>query len=543
MKTINEDRLFRKLPYFFDKPSNVFIELAQNASRAEATMLDIRLRDNVLTAWDNGEGCDSPQAIFILAESDWDQAVESAQNPAGWGLFFLICISNEVTFQSNFGTITVDCRRYLESASYRKNILDNMDSGGKTEGFFLRAVLKNEIATNIMQGVNSSLRYFPLDISVNGKSLKKESLGDGACRGRDHVIETVYEGNDVYIAVGSHFPECAQALKSRMTVVWYGIPIECSAYYTCVYVDVRRGSILTPVLPYRTTIREDEKLDAFYKFVRDKVAAYCIEYINDTEKTDEFKTLNIMEAMGCIAAQNEMDMLKRFYVHVDEPHYPVESWNSYSKSRRIVHLNESSPVNEIVSSITIKGLEDPNWKKADRHVEDVDSLVLPEGTIEAVSLTRKHPSWLEVTDRQYSLEIICEGKPARENYTWSKAGRISCGDKEIGILAIAGGWSDAGIFYTKDPGDIHDIATGIFDGFLYCDDSECDSYDTQRESFDKEIDRDLMHVTGSYSKYDLLKGLDLAGVDISKITSIQIKKGKMLIKLRNKESKTVKLAA
>ena len=190
MKSINEDRLFKKLPYFFDKPSNVFIELAQNASRADASLLDIRLRDNVLTAWDNGEGCDCPEAIFILAESDWNPAVESAQNPAGWGLFFLLCISTEVTFQSNFGTITVDCRKYLESASYRKNILDNIDPREKTEGFFLRAVLKKEIAKNIMQNVNSSLRYFPLDITVNGKSLKKENLRDSACRNRDHVIET-----------------------------------------------------------------------------------------------------------------------------------------------------------------------------------------------------------------------------------------------------------------------------------------------------------------------------------------------------------------
>ena len=543
MKSINEDRLFKKLPYFFDKPSNVFIELAQNAFRADASLLDIRLRDNVLTAWDDGEGCDCPEAIFILAESDWNPTVESAQNPAGWGLFFLLCISTEVTFQSNFGTVTVDCRKYLESASYRKNILDNINPNEKTEGFFLRAMLKKEIAGNIMQNVNSSLRYFPLDITVNGKSLKKENLRDGACRNRDHVIETDYEGNDVYIVVGSHFPETPQCLKSKMTVVWYGIPIECSTYYTCVYVDVRQGSILTPVLPYRTTIKEDEKLEAFDRFVRDKVAAYCIDYLNDPNKTDEFKVLNIMEAMECITTQDEMDMLKRFYVHVDEPHYPVESWNSSSKSKRIVHVNESYPISEIVSSVTIKSLEDSKGQKTDRLEEDTDCLVLPEGTIEAVSLTRKHPSWLKVIDKEYSLEIICDGKSARENYTWTKAGKITCGDKKIGILALVGGWSDAEIFYTKEPMDVHDITTAMFDRFLYCEDPDCDTYDTQRESFDNEIDRDLMHVNGAYSKFDLLKGLDLTGVDISKITSIQIKKGKMLIKLRNKASKTIKLAA
>jgi len=543
MKSINEERLFKKLPYFFDRPSNVFIELAQNSCRADATMLDIRLNDNVLTAWDNGEGCDCPEAIFVLAESDWNAAVESAQNPAGWGLFFLLCISNEVIFQSNFGTITVDCRKYLESASYRKDILVNIDPAEKTDGFFLTAVLKKEIAKTIMQNVNSSLRYFPLDITVNGSSIRKEKLRNSARRNRDHVIETVYKGNDVYIVVGSHFPDDPQSLKQKMAVVWYGIPIECSTYYTCVYVDVKQGSILTPVLPYRTTIKEDEKLDAFYKFVRDKVAQYCIEYINDTEKDDEYKVLNIMEAMGCIATQDEMDMLNRFYVHVDEPHYRVESWNSSSKSKRMVYMNESSPINEIVSSVTIKDSEEWKGQKSDRSEEDTDCLVLPEGTIEAVCLPRKHPHWLKVTDREYALEIICEGEPVRENYTWRKVSRISCGDKRINILSLVGGWSDAEMFYTKDPGDIHDITTAIFDGFLYCEDPDCDTYDTQRESFDNEINRDLMRVTGAYSRYDLLKGFDLAGLDISKITSIQIRKGRMLIKLRNKESKTVKLAA
>ena len=73
-----------------------------------------------------------------------------------------------------------------------------------------------------------------------------------------------------------------------------------------------------------------------------------------------------MEAMECIATQDEMDMLKRFYVRVDEPHYPVESWNSNCKSKRIVHVNESSLINEIVSSVTVKGLEDGNGQKTDK---------------------------------------------------------------------------------------------------------------------------------------------------------------------------------
>jgi hypothetical protein len=40
---INEEKLFKLLPYFFDRPSAVFLEIAQNAHRSGATKLAITL--------------------------------------------------------------------------------------------------------------------------------------------------------------------------------------------------------------------------------------------------------------------------------------------------------------------------------------------------------------------------------------------------------------------------------------------------------------------------------------------------------------------
>ena len=74
-KTINEERLFNLLPYFFDHPSSVLVEIAQNAVRSGATGLNITLKDGVLKTIDNGSGAVDPMSLFVLADSTWPEGV------------------------------------------------------------------------------------------------------------------------------------------------------------------------------------------------------------------------------------------------------------------------------------------------------------------------------------------------------------------------------------------------------------------------------------------------------------------------------------
>ena len=87
---INEEKLFKLLPYFFDRPSAVLLEIAQNAHRSGACRLAITLKGAILEVEDDGSGTDNPGALVCLAESDWPCEVMESQMPAGWGLFFLI---------------------------------------------------------------------------------------------------------------------------------------------------------------------------------------------------------------------------------------------------------------------------------------------------------------------------------------------------------------------------------------------------------------------------------------------------------------------
>ncbi len=76
------------------------IEILQNARRAGATQVTITNEKGFVTVRDNGGGIDDFQKLLDLGNSDWDQAMEEAEDPAGVGVFCLaprevtICSTN-----------------------------------------------------------------------------------------------------------------------------------------------------------------------------------------------------------------------------------------------------------------------------------------------------------------------------------------------------------------------------------------------------------------------------------------------------------------
>jgi hypothetical protein len=65
------------------------IEILQNARRAGATQVTITNEKGLVTVWDNGCGIDDFSKLLDLGDSDWDKAMEEAEDPAGVGLFCL----------------------------------------------------------------------------------------------------------------------------------------------------------------------------------------------------------------------------------------------------------------------------------------------------------------------------------------------------------------------------------------------------------------------------------------------------------------------
>ena len=282
---INEEKLFKLLPYFFDRPSAVLLEIAQNAHRSGAAKLAVTLKGTALEVEDDGSGTDNPRALVCLAESDWPSEVMENQMPAGWGLFFLMSISETVTYTSLFGTLTIDCKRFLNEASYRDNVVSLVDGSTKTEkGFRIKARLVDGVFKSVAYlQVLDGLSYFPMTITMNGSLVKRKKLSE-VCK--NYPIKTSYMGNAVYVnPKAAMFLGWLDSFLDHVSLVWYGIPLNVTGYLHDVAVEVSEGDPLTPVLPYRTSIKHDEKAERFLEFVRKEVAGWCMEQIRSSESS------------------------------------------------------------------------------------------------------------------------------------------------------------------------------------------------------------------------------------------------------------------
>ena len=102
--------------------------------------------------------------------------------PAGWGLFFLMSVCETVTYTSLFGTLTIDCKRFLNEAPYRDNVVSLVDGSTKTEkGFRIKARLEDGVFKSVAYlQVLDGLSYFPMTITMNGSLIKRKKLSKRA---------------------------------------------------------------------------------------------------------------------------------------------------------------------------------------------------------------------------------------------------------------------------------------------------------------------------------------------------------------------------
>ena len=395
---INEEKLFKLLPYFFDRPSAVLLEIAQNAHRSGATKLAITLKGAALEVEDDGSGADNPRALVCLAESDWPSNVMENQMPAGWGLFFLMSVSENVSYTSLFGTLTVDCKRFLNEVPYRENALSLVDGSAKTErGFRIKARLMDGVFKSVAYlQVLDGLSYFPLIITMNGSLVKWKKLSE-TCK--NYPIKTSYMGNAVYVNPrGGMFLGSLDSFLNHVSLVWYGIPLNVTGYLHDVVVEVREGDPLTPVLPYRTSIKHDEKAERLLEFVRKEVAGWCVEQIRavgEQPNPDLKEMVRVMRLAGELLSPEALDGLDLFFVEVVDPYYTESTDSDEVVQYRLVRKGEGPFVSERLS-LTVNG--NLVWDD-EESVLDGPKPVLPPWTITRIDLPVKRPSWLQKEER------------------------------------------------------------------------------------------------------------------------------------------------
>jgi len=180
VNVINQLKLLRQSTF---KDTLCFLdEDIQNAQRAKATEVKITVDyyEKTVIIENNGQILTKPQALFSIAESEWDDDIKSTENPFGMGFFSNITVSNFIQIYTGNKLITFDVENMIQTNDTEIKV-ENIED--RYEGFKL--VLNNfdfntASSSNIQERVRLLGRYIhELDIYYNDTLQEKKDLTQG----------------------------------------------------------------------------------------------------------------------------------------------------------------------------------------------------------------------------------------------------------------------------------------------------------------------------------------------------------------------------
>lgn len=280
VNVINQLKLLRQSTF---KDIYCFLdEDVQNAQRAKATEVKVtvdRWGEGTVTIENNGNILTNPQALFSIAESDWDEEVRNSENPFGMGFFSNITVSNLINVHSGNTYITFDVEDMISTNNTEIKVeeIDEYYDGFK---LILRNFDFDTASTyDIQERVEVLEKYVhELDIYYNGELIEKKDLteGDGSkyqfsvddenCKGWIALRNNYSWGNNVNIFY-----------KGRLVAPLEGLPYLKGDLHVS-------DKTLNLTSPDRKDIIKDEKLNVFKKRIREYVEKYCTSLLVDGEE-------------------------------------------------------------------------------------------------------------------------------------------------------------------------------------------------------------------------------------------------------------------
>ncbi len=115
VNVINQLKLLRQST-FKDKLSFLDEDI-QNAQRAKATRVDVAVdySNKVVTIENNGKTLNNPQALFSIAESEWDEDITKTESPFGMGFFSNITVSDYIEVFTGNKHIIFDVKNMIQN--------------------------------------------------------------------------------------------------------------------------------------------------------------------------------------------------------------------------------------------------------------------------------------------------------------------------------------------------------------------------------------------------------------------------------------------
>lgn len=280
VNVINQLKLLRKSTF---KDIYCFLdEDIQNAQRAKATEVKVtvdRWGEGTVTIENNGNVLTNPQALFSIAESDWDEEVRNSENPFGMGFFSNITVSNLINVHSGNIYITFDVEDMISTNNTEIKV-EEIDE--YYDGFKL--ILRNfdfDTASEyrIQERVEVLGKYVhELDIYYNGKLIEGKDLTEGDDSKYQFSIDD--ENCKGWIALGNNYfwgNNINVFYKGRLVAPLEGFPYLKGDLHVS-------DKTLNLTSPDRKDIIKDEKLNAFKEVISNYVEKYCTSLLVDGEE-------------------------------------------------------------------------------------------------------------------------------------------------------------------------------------------------------------------------------------------------------------------
>lgn len=280
VNVINQLKLLRQSTF---KDIYCFLdEDIQNAQRAKATEVRVavdRWGEGTVTIENNGNILTNPQALFSIAESDWDEEVRNSENPFGMGFFSNITVSNLINVHSGNTYITFDVEDMISTNNTEIKV-EEIDE--YYDGFKL--ILRNfdfDTASEyrIQERVEVLGKYVhELDIYYNGKLIEEKDLTEGDDSKYQFSIDD--ENCKGWIALGNNYSwgnNVNVFYKGRLVAPLEGFPYLKGDLHI-------NDKTLNLTSPDRKDIIKDGKLNAFKEVISDHVEKYCTSLLIDGEE-------------------------------------------------------------------------------------------------------------------------------------------------------------------------------------------------------------------------------------------------------------------
>ena len=280
VNVINQLKLLRQSTF---KDIYCFLdEDVQNAQRAKATEVKVTVdkwEKGTVTIENNGNVLTNPQALFSIAESDWDEEVRNNENPFGMGFFSNITVSNFINIHSGNTYITFDVEDMISTNNTEIKV-EEIDE--YYDGFKL--ILRNfdfDTASEykIQERVEVLGKYIhELDIYYNGELIEEKDLTEGD--GSKYQFSVDDENCKGWIALGNNYSwgnNVNVFYKGRLVAPLEGLPYLKGDLHVS-------DKTLNLTSPDRKDIIKDEKLNGFKKTITDYVENYCTSLLIDEEE-------------------------------------------------------------------------------------------------------------------------------------------------------------------------------------------------------------------------------------------------------------------